>query len=88
MIELHSSQNTVAAQLQATLQPILLLASFFHDVIICLLFWSCYSLYALWWGMRLLGLQGSRTEPCNQVNIIADGDNNLLLIIVNNSGFF
>lgn len=38
--------------------------------------------------MRLLGLQGSRTEPCNQVNIIADGDNNLLLIIVNNSGFF
>lgn len=54
MIELHSSQNTVAAQLQATLQ----------------------------------GLQGSRTEPCNQVNIIADGDNNLLLIIVNNSGVF
>lgn len=38
--------------------------------------------------MRLLGLQGSRTEPCNQVNIIADGDNNLLLIIVNNSGGF
>lgn len=38
--------------------------------------------------MRLLGLQGSRTEPCNQVNIIADGDNNLLLIIVNNSVFF
>lgn len=46
MIELRSSQNTVAAQLQATLQPILILASFFHDVIICLLFGSCYSLYA------------------------------------------